>query len=296
MADLSWDDLRQFLAMGQARTLRAAAGALGVSHSTLMRRLETLERQIGVALYRRHSRGFTLTDEGRDLLAALGRAEEAIYDGVRGVAGKDARLAGPIRVSLPDFLAFYCLLEPLRGFQDAHPSIELEIDISYATADLARQEADVAVRMTFLDENPPDGLVGRKVLASAATGYATPSYLAGHDLSDPEGGAVWLGWRAGSGDAWRADTPYPHLPVRASYNHAELQHHAAVAEHGLAYIPTLIGETDPRLVRVPGMTPKPARDIWVLTHADLRDTARMRTLRDFIAGVLRDHEALIAAT
>ena len=293
MANHNWDDLRVFLAMGEAKTLRAAATALGVSHSTLLRRLEALERTVGAALFHRHSRGVTVTAEGRDLLTSLRRADDAIHDGMRKVAGKDARLQGPVRLSLPDFLAFYCLLTPLRAFQKAHPAIDLEIDISYATADLARREADIAVRMTYLDEDPPEGLVGRKILQSYATAYATPDYLARHDLSDPAGGAAWLGWKAGSSNEWTADTPYPHLPVRGAYNHAELQHHAALAEHGVAYMPTLIGDTDPRLVRLPGMTAKPARDIWILTHADLRDTARMRVLRDFISAALKDGAAAI---
>lgn len=275
-AQLDWDDLRCFLAMGEETTLRSAAGALKVSHSTLLRRLHALEAQLGARLYDRQPRGFALTEEGRTLLGALLRAQDAIDDGVRKIIGKDERLEGPIRLSVPDFLAFYCLLEPLRAFQDAHPAIDLHVDITYEAADLTRREADIAVRMTLLDDNPPEGLVGRKVLQSAATGYATPAYLERYDLSDPLGGAVWLGWKSGAPQRWIAETPYAHLPARGAYNHAELQHHAALAELGMAYIPTVIGDSDKRLVRAPNMTPKPARDIWVLTHADLRETSRMR--------------------
>ncbi len=276
--NIDWDDLRLFQALARHPTVRAAASALGISHSTMSRRLDRLEHQVGAALFERGPRGFTLTDAGHQLLASVDAAADQFDAGLLKVSGLDQRLAGPIRLTLPDFLAFYCLLVPLRVFQARHPEIALEIDISYAAFDLDRREADVAVRMIGVDETPPETLVGRRVAVSYATGYGVADAT-----------QCWLGWAQDDDEAWVRQTPYPDWPISGSYNHAELQHHAAVAGLGMAYLPCIIGDSDARLDRLPQMVPKPARDIWVLTHRDLRETARMKVLRDFIA------EALIQA-
>lgn len=283
---MNWDDLRLFQALAGEKTVRAAALELGTSHSTLSRRLDVLEGCLGVTLFDRGPRGFKLTEAGAILLGSVDEASAAFDRGLLQVAGLDQRMEGQIRITLPDFLAFNCLLEPLEVFRSTHPNIDLEVDISYEISNLNRREADVAVRMIELDQSPPPSLVGRKVAVSAATGYATQSYLAGKDLSDAECGAVWLGWAPDDTNDWVADLPYPRLPVYGSFNHAELQHHAAIAGMGIAYIPAIIGDNDPRLIRIPGMSPKPARDIWVLSHADLRQSARMKSLRDWISKTL----------
>ena len=281
-----WDDLRLFQALANAATVRAAAAGLGISHSTLSRRLDTLEGRLGVALFDRGPRGFKLAEAGAILLESVDDASASFDRGLLQVAGLDRRMEGSIRITLPDFLAFYCLLESLESFRATHPKIDLEVDISYTTFNLDRREADVAIRLIALDQSPPPSLIGRKVGISAATGFATDAYLQGKDLTDPKCGAVWLGWSPDDSIEWIAETPYPHLPVYGVFNHAELQHHAAVAGIGIAYLPLIIGDNDPRLHRIPGMTPKPARDIWVLSHADLRETVRMKALRDWVSQAL----------
>ncbi len=281
-----WDDLRLFQALANAATMRAAAAGLGISHSTLSRRLDTLEGRLGVTLFDREPRGFKLTEAGTILLESVDDASTSIDRGLLQVAGIDQRMEGLIRVTLPDFLAFYCLLESLQSFQATHPKIDLEDDITYASFDLDRREADVAIRMIALDQSPPPSLVGRKVGISAATGFATDAYRKGKDLTDPECGAVWLGWAPEDSIEWIAETPYPHLPIYGAFNHAELQHHAAIAGMGIAYLPLIIGDNDTRLHRIPGMVPKQTHDIWVLSHAGLRETVRMKALRDWVSQAL----------
>ncbi len=286
---MDWEDFRLFSILGSATTLRAAAARAGISHSTLSRRMETLEARVGARLFIRGPRGFELTEEGVSLRSAVAKASDAFDTGLRGITGADKEMRGVIRITLPDFIAYYGLLQQMASFQDLHPNINLQVDISYDTADLTRREADIAIRLVGIGQSPDDTLVGRKVAQSHASGYASRAYLAEHDLSDPSGGAVWLGWAPDTPQSWIADTPYPHLLARGSYNHAELQHHAARAGLGLSYLPVSIGEADPDLVRLPGMVPKPARDIWVLTHADLRKTERLRVFRKWIG------EAITAA-
>lgn len=284
---MDWEDYRLFSILSGVSTLRAAALRAGISHSTLSRRMDTLEVRIGSRLFIRGPRGFELTKDGVRLQEAVSKAAEAFDDGVRAITGADMRMKGSIRLTLPDFIAYYGILDELKAFQTENPDISLEIDVSYETANLTKLQADVAIRLVEIGQSPEDTLVGRKVAQSHASGYASKDYLATHDIENPSCSAVWLGWAPGSRQDWIAKTPYPHFPARGSFNHAELQHHAARAGLGLSYLPTCIGEADPDLVRLPGMVAMPARDIWVLSHADLKATERLRVFREWIGDIVR---------
>ncbi len=284
---MNWDDLGLFQAFAGASTLRAAAAKAGISHSTLSRRMDVLEARVGTRLFVRGPRGVALTEEGTALLETVGRASDVLDEGLRTIAGAQTGMRGLIRLTVPDFVAFYGLLHRLPEFEAAYPEITFEVSVSYGTADLSRREADIAIRFVGIGQSPDDVLVGRKIAQSHACGYASRDYLSAHDLSDPDCGAVWLGWAPDEAQDWIADTPYPHLPARGAFNHAELQHHAARAGLGLSYLPIIIGDADPALVRLPAMEPKPARDIWVLSHADLRHTERLRAFRLWLGDVIR---------
>lgn len=285
---MNWDDFRLFNILARTTTIRAAASVAGISHSTLSRRMDALEAQVGAQLFSRGPRGFQLTAQGRAFQTAVAQAEVALDDGLRTITGADDRLAGQIKLTLPDFVAYYCVLDQLPAFQAQYPDITLDIDVSYDTANLTRREADVAIRFVPIGTTPDDVLVGRKVGQSHAAGYATQAYLKDVDLSSPQGGAAWLGWSHEDSQDWIERTPYPYLPIYGYFNHAELQHHAARAGLGISYLPSCIGEADPDLVRLPNMSPMPARDIWVLTHADLRKTQRMKVFRDWLVDTLRN--------
>ena len=282
-----WDDYRLFAALAETGSVRGAAAMLGTSHSRLSRRLTAFEARLGAQLFERGTHGFTLTEAGELLRADVGVAREALDRGRRRLTGIDERMEGPIRVTLPDLLLVNLLLPTIHAFGNAYPSVEIELETTYAASDLNRREADVAIRMVHLGTAPPANLIGRKVATSHACGYAHPDVLTAHDLGDPNGGAAWLGWAEDDDGAWRAGTSRPHLPLRYRINHAEMQRHAALEGLGLAYLPCIIGDTDPALVRVPGEVPRPARDIWVLTHEDLRQTARMRAFREAATEAIR---------
>lgn len=294
MPDTNWDDYRLFAALAKTGSVRRAAGLLGTSHSTLSRRMSELEAHLGAQLFERGTHGFRLTEAGEVLRANVGDAGAAIDRGNRQLTGLDDRMSGPLRATMPDLLAFYLLLPAIGTFQEAHPDVELEIDISYTAHDLDRRDADVAIRMVHVGASPPLSLVGRKVAVSHATGYASRSYLGRYDLDDPDGGAAWLGWAADDDGEWIARSSHPHLPKVMALNHAELQHHAVRSGLGLGTLPCIIGDTDPDLVRIADVEPRPARDIWVLTHEDLRSTARMRAFRDAMVEAIKERSDALA--
>lgn len=73
MVMANWDDIRLFLELAREGSLSAAARRLKVDHSTVARRIATLERDLGLRLFDRLSRGYALTEEG-DTLREIGRA------------------------------------------------------------------------------------------------------------------------------------------------------------------------------------------------------------------------------
>ena len=100
-----WDDLRFFLAVAREGSLSAAAGLLGVTHTTVSRRITAFEQRLGVRLFERLPTGYVPTAAGEEMRHAAGRVEQEVASLDRKVLGRDERLQGTIRVALPDIIA-----------------------------------------------------------------------------------------------------------------------------------------------------------------------------------------------
>ena len=289
--NMDWDNLRVFVALAREQSVRAAATALGVSHSTVSRRIDAFERDLGVRLFKRLPDGFVLTPFGEDTLQTAQHLEESVDGLQRRVRGQDARLRGDLRVTMPDLLAAKLLMPDLVAFGERYPEIDLEVAISYTPFDLGRREADVAIRIT---RDPPEQLIGRKVITFARAAYASRDYLARHDPQHAPESVTWIGWDDSTRHPrWVRATTIPNAPVRGRMNNAMVQLAAAKAGMGLAMLPCFMGDTEPELRRVPPGRPETAWDIWILTHEDLRATARVRAFMDFMAAAFLDHRDLL---
>jgi DNA-binding transcriptional LysR family regulator len=106
-----WDDLRYFLAVARKGSIRAAAATLAVNHSTVSRRIDAFETRLGVRAFERLPGGYFLTQAGEELIQHAERVEKEMIAAERRVAGRDAKLSGLLRVTLPDSFA-QCLLMP----------------------------------------------------------------------------------------------------------------------------------------------------------------------------------------
>lgn len=288
---MDWDHLRVFMALAREQSVRAAATALGVSHSTVSRRIDAFERDLGVRLFERLPNGFVLTPYGEDTLQTAQRLEESLDGLQRRVRGQDARLRGDLRVTMPDLLAANLLMPDLVAFCEQYPEIDLEVAISYTPFDLVRRQADVAIRIT---RDPPERLVGRKVITFARAAYASRDYIARHDPQHAPQAATWIGWDDSTRHPrWVRATAVPQAPVRGRMNNAMVQLAACKAGMGLAMLPCFMGDSEPDLARVPPGEPEPAWDIWLLTHEDLRATARVRAFMDAMAAAFHRHRDLL---
>lgn len=285
---MNWDDLKVYLAILRSGSVRSAANAMGVSHSTVLRRLDSLEESIGVSLFHRLPSGYELTEDGELLRERAEDIEMSAIAFQRGATGVGQERVGTITVTMPEPFATHYFSDHMGEFQKRHPGIDLDVVFTYDVLDLSRRAADVAVRFMM---SPDDRLVGRRLPHFAEGFYATPDYLKRFDLDDPEGGASWIGWR--QDQSWIDAGPFPQLPMRWKMPSISVQTAACRKGFGLAQLPCFIGDRDQELIRIPGTDITQGYDGWVLYHEDLRGTARIKSFTDFLVEILSDDQELL---
>jgi len=273
---MNWDDLKILLALSRAGSTRKAAGLLGVSNTTVMRRLESLEAQVGGRLFDRTPDGFTATPLADQLLPVAREVEETLIEAERQVSGKDSELSGRIKLSLPAVPLTH-VAEAVAGFAIKYPSIELDITVSDDPVDLARREADIAVRGIPKHKRPPKDIVGIK-LGRISLGY----YVHRDLLSEASRGHRELTCIRASGRALSlGDLPDPDslgLKSRHLIDGITPRTVAATNKLGVAALPCFLAMQYPELMLLPGVPSAHWGHTWLLHHKDLRQSARIRAL------------------
>lgn len=284
-----WNDHRLVLAVARAGSLTSAAKALRVDHSTVFRRLQALEARLGLKLFERGPGGFYQpTAAGTRAALAAERMEDEALGLARDLAGQDRRLTGRLRVTCSETLAYGLLTRHVARFRGEHLGIVLELVVDSRVLNLSRREADVALRVA----RPREGdLWGRKLADVAWTAYGSADYLAeAPPLAAPADLAehALIGWEEGTAGINAADWLARVAPADAVVyrtNSLINQLVAARAGIGLAVLPCYLGDPEPGLVRAlpGGPVPALARELWIVTHQDLRRTARVRAFFDAVA-------------
>jgi DNA-binding transcriptional LysR family regulator len=212
------------------------------------------------------------------------RMGEDIVAFERKVTGHDLRPSGELRVTTNDTVLVHLLSGVLAGFCTAYPDIVLDVVVTNEELNLSKRDADVAVRSTV---QPPEALIGRRVATVAWAVFGAPA-LAGEPF-DPAGDAAARPW-VGFGDALTALKPAKWLREEVGAERVACRVDsvlglaaAAAAGIGLALLPCFIGAATPGLVRLAPPVPELDTALWLLTHPDLRNTARVRAFLDFAA-------------
>ena len=286
----NWDDLRIFLAVARAGSLSGAARGLGVNHSTVFRRIGAFEEMLGVRLFERVPSGYLLTPAGEEMRDAALRVEEEVTAIGRKVRGQDLRLSGSLRITTIDMLALWLLPRHLTRFRQDYPGIELEVSVSNAALSLTRREADIALR---IGNRPPENLVGRRVGRLVFAVYAARHYrerrlekeLESHD---------WIGFDSEHAALARRFAEFlPEVQPAYRVNSVAAAVAAATTGMGLAPLPCGIADREPTLERLCDLPDSFTLDLWLLTHEDLRRTARIRAFMDFMAEALAEERELL---
>jgi DNA-binding transcriptional LysR family regulator len=301
MATLDWDDLRYALAIGAAGSLAGAARALGVNHTTVLRRLDALEAALGSRLFERLRSGYQPTEAGLALLEQARHMAARADEIERRVLGHDRELTGALRVTTAFVVMEHLLPQPLADFARAFPGIEVEVvenaflvDLASRHADIdqgwTRREADVAVR---LSGQVAEHLVGRTVGMTQCRVYALrgapglPQQVTPLPVLVRE--APWVAFEREASsrvyDQWgRATLAHAQVRIRVDIFNAK----AAMLRTGIGVgvLPTFMEAKHPELVAVSEPIPELAQPVWMLTHPDLRATARVRAFMQHVGDAL----------
>lgn len=296
-----WNDLRVVLGIARADSLTRAAKALGVDHSTVFRRLNAVERALGVRLFERLPGGvYQPTTAGERMAAAAERMEDETLALDREIAGRDHRLGGRLRVTSSETLAYSLLTRHIAAFREAHPGIVVELAIDNRMLSLSRREADIALRPV----RPREGdLWGRKLADVAWAVYGLRAHLdANGPLASAEdlGRYSLIGWNeAATGiaaAAWLGRTAPPEAVI---YRTTSLVNQLAAAKAGLglAVLPCYLGDPETDLARaLPDPVSELAAELWIITHADLKQTARVRAFFEVVGNGLARQRDLFAGS
>jgi DNA-binding transcriptional LysR family regulator len=293
--NVAWDDFRLVRAVAVARGLPGAADALGINHSTVFRRLGGIENALGIKLFERHRNGYVLTSAGEEMVTLADRLDDDITAFTRKLAGSEMVPAGELRVTTNDSL-LVDLLTPLFGaFQRKYPDIQLDLILSNQPLNLSRRDADVAIRAT---DKPQETLIGRR-----AARITWALYGRSEDFPDPKR----LSEEALFKRRWISlgDTFGTFKVVRYAREHVAQERivykvntvlglaEAVEAGLGIGHIPCFIADKRPGLRRLLPVDESFGTDLWLLTHPDLRASARVRVFLDFLAAEIAKLKPLI---
>ena len=245
---------------------------------------------MGVRLFERARRGYTLTAAGDEIHAVALKMEQEVEALEQRLAGRDLKPAGPIRLTTVDTLICGPLVPLLARFRARHPEIVLDVTVAGALSNLSRRDADIALRA---GGEPPEALIGRKLARIAVAIYrgrdaapVSPSELDKAHWVMPDdtlshlASVRWL-------EAKRLDR-------RAVLRANSLLTLAQAARNGigLAILPCYLADADPMLARVCAPMSELGSDLWLLTQPELSKVTRIRAFMDALYEDIQPLKAL----
>jgi len=281
-----WNRARAFLVTAEEGSLSAAARALGLAQPTLGRQVDALEEELGVVLFERVGRGFTLTPSGLELLEHVRAMGEAANRVSLAAAGQSQSIEGNVSIAASETYSAMLLPKIVARLRREHPGITIEIVASTKPSDLRRREADIAIR-NFAPTEPD--LIARKIRDVPARLYATPGYL--KSIGDPllpydlrnadfisiDGSGMFLKGL----NAWGISVTERNFPILCENYFVMWE---MVKEGlGIGVLDGNLGDAEPLVRRVlpdfqPLMFP-----IWLVAHREVNTSRRIRLVFDLLA-------------
>ncbi|MGF1605549.1 MAG: LysR family transcriptional regulator [Rhodothalassiaceae bacterium] len=288
-----WDDLRHFLAVAETGSLSAAAKDLGTSQPTVGRRLDALETRLGAKLFARTAQGMALTETGTAVLDHARRVRDETAAIARAADKRDGRPSGIVRVSTIESTGEW-VTRGLGAFRERYPGIEVELVIEDQVADLSAREADIAIRLFRPQQN---SLIARRLSTVLYSFYAAEGFLARYgrprtvaDMANFD----FVGWYEAQTAPYKRETSRAQLPAPETTvvrtNSATTMIGAVREGVGIGRLPIVLAEGVEGLVRLFPDLVCAELDIWLVAHADLRTTARIRALWDHIVEQTEDYK------
>lgn len=282
MHNFDWDDVRVFLAIVEHGSLSQAAEALEINQSTVSRRISALEERLGVALFERQ-RGarWAVTAAGEQMLASAELMNDSANAIAREVLSNSTEVRGHVTVTFGDVGARHLAVPALAALARTYPELQLTMNVGNDVLDLSSREADVALRIA--DSVPPDVLATRICAVSIGV-YATPDWLQRFVAGERQ--LPMITWLKDGDFSGLLRNMLPDCDVRYRTNNTQTMLEFARQGLGIAPLSCFEAEAAAELVRFEMFPLIEGPSLWVLSHSDLRTTARVRLVRDALVAEL----------
>ncbi len=291
-----WNDLRYFLELSRQGKLIKAAARLHVDHTTVSRRIASLETELDVRLFDKSPRGYQLTDAGLRLLPMAEKIEAQSNHLYQDISGKDARLSGTVRVATPEALGSQVIARHVTEFRNNHPDIEIELVAETRRTSLSKREADIAITLARPDSGR---LISWKLCDYRLKLYAAREYLDTHPAIKSQDDLIQHDFVSYIDDLiampelrfFENTIKNAHVVFRST--NVSAQFNAILDGIGLGMVHCFMAQNEKRLI--PLLTEKiwVDRTYWLLVHEDLRQVARVDAVCRFLTHLLRNNEALM---
>ena len=282
---MDWDNLRFFLELSRTGTLVGAARRLAVDHTTVARRIQALEKQVGGALFSREADGHRLTEAGRRLQPQVEAMEAAFQTVERSAPASQEGLSGLVRIGATEGFGTVVLAPQLALFAQSHPKLVIDLLAMPRLVHLSRREADIVISL----ERPARGpVVVAKLSDYVLRLYASKAYLAKHAPirnRDDLRGHTFISYVDDllfSKELQYLDELYKPDSFALRSTSILAQHQATAAGAGIAVLPAFIAERDKSLRRVLPAEANFTRTFWISVPAETRHLARMKAVWDFL--------------
>jgi len=284
-SELGWDDYLYFYKVASLGNLKAAAEDLGVNYSSVFRRINGLEERLNVRLFERLKSGYKLTKAGEDILDRVQQVDEQMNAIQRLIQGKDVHLSGYLKISTTDTIGYYWLPPYIARFKTLYPDIIIDLDIKTRYTNLSKREADIVLPAV---NTQPDYMVGKKLAPIHIRLYGTPAYFERYgkptSTADFHKHHFLMPNESLSGlpaNKWLKKYVHDENIVACCDKLTGL-YHLARQGLGLTILPHYIGDSDSGMVELMNLPPECSHHVWILTHPDLRFTARIKAFMQFM--------------
>jgi len=292
---MDWDHLRFFAALAQTGTLAGAARALAVEHTTVARRIQALEQQMGHPLFVRDAAGHKLSEAGRVLLPVAQAMEKAArgleHMAITTAAAQDS-VAGLVRVGVTEGLGVQLLAAPLAMLGQQHPKLSIDLLALPRLMHLSRREADIVISL----ERPKRGTVVVSKLADYHLYlYGERQYLARRPLVRSNDDLRHHAFIHYVDDLLFSKElqllAQIHKPTQFVFRSTSIaaQYEAVRAGAGLAVLPSFLADRDPLLQRVLPEAACFARTFWMSMPAEAKDVPRIQLVWKALKQCMADH-------
>lgn len=278
---LDWEDVRVLIELARQGSLSRAARGLGVTHVTVSRRIANLESDLGQALFVREKGRYVLTEAGKRILEIAGPMSDSADAIRRAASGLQTELSGPIRITATEAVGIYIVMPALKMLREQYPNLDIDLRITQQNLSLARNDADVAIRLAKPDASAMTGIHAIKIAELAYHLYGARTYVDGRkpELFEYIGYSTeYAQWP----EAKTLDKVARGGRTAVRVNHLGNRIEAARLGLGLALIPRTMAEPWPELVRVSKGAPVMRREIFLLVHDDLKDVPRIKATIDVL--------------